>query len=118
MEYMNIKKSHRVVLWIVAGIGLLGINGVFLYSVIFRPEIVREGLTNLYSLVFIIEAFILLPLLSFLIAIAKLKSPDWLGFLVLSLLGSLAFSIPISILLWTRGNENIILQFTKAEQNT
>jgi hypothetical protein len=108
MEDMNLKRSHRLVLWIVATIGLLGINGVFIYSVVFRPETVREALANLYSLVFIIEAFILLPLLCFLIAVAKLKSPNWLGFLVLSLLGSLAFSIPFSILLWTRGNDKLI----------
>lgn len=89
-------------MWIAAAIGLLGINGIFLYSIIFRPELVKEALGNLYAMVFIIEAFILLPLLCFLIAIARLKSPNWLGFLVLSLLGSLAFSIPFSILLWNR----------------
>ena len=106
MDDMKLKKNDRAILWIVATIGLLGINGVFLYVVIFRPELVREALTNLYSMVFIIEAFILLPLLCFLIAVAKLKSPNWFGFLIISLLGSLAFSIPFSILLWTRGSDN------------
>ena len=103
---MKLNRQHRAVLWFVATIGLLGINGVFLYTVLFRPELVREAFANLYSVVFIIEAFILLPLLCFLIAVAKLKSPNWCGFLILSLLGSLAFSIPFSILLWTRGNDN------------
>ena len=61
---------------------------------------------NLYSLVFMLEAFILLPLLCFLISIYKLRSPNWVGFLVLSLLGSLAFSKPFSVLLWTREKDN------------
>lgn len=103
MDDMKLKKRHRIVLWIVATFGLVGINGVFLYSVIFRPALVKEALDNLYALVFIVEAFILLPLACFLISIAKLKSPNWLGFLILSLAGSLAFSIPFSILLWDRG---------------
>jgi uncharacterized membrane protein YsdA (DUF1294 family) len=108
MDKMKIKKQHRIILWFVAIIGLFGINGVFLYSIIFRPELGKEAFENLYAMVFIFEAFILLPLLCFLIAIAKLKSPNWLGFLVLSLLGSMAFSIPISVLLWTRGKEETI----------
>jgi hypothetical protein len=102
MDKMKLKKEHRIILWVFATIGLFGINGVFLYSVIFRPELVEEALGNLYAMVFIVEAFILLPLLCFLIALSKLKSPNWLGFLVLSLLGSMAFSIPLSILLWNR----------------
>ena len=104
MYDMKLNKRHRIILWVVAVIGLLGINGVFLYSVIFRPELVMEAMGNLYALVFIIEAFILLPLLCFLISVARLKSPGWFGFLILSLLGSMAFSIPLSILLWTREN--------------
>jgi len=31
-----------------------------------------------------------------------LKSPGWIGFLILSILGSLAFSIPFSILMWQK----------------
>lgn len=99
---MTLKKRHRILLWIVAFIGLIGINGVFLYSAIFRPDLVAEAMGNLYAMVFISEAFILLPLLSYLIAVFKLQSPNWLVFIILSLLGSLAFSIPISILFWTR----------------
>ena len=102
MDDIKLKKRHRIVLWIVATVGLIGVNGLFLYTVIFRYELVIEALSNLYAMVFIVEAFILLPLLCFLIAVAKLKSPNWLGFLILSLVGSLAFSIPFSILLWTR----------------
>ena len=109
MDSMNLHKRHRIILGAVAVIGLVGVNGVFLYSVIFRPDLVEQALGNLYAMVFIAEAFILLPLFSFLISIAKLKSPNWFGFLVLSLLGSLAFSIPFSILLWARKRDNVQL---------
>ena len=106
MDKMKLNKSHRILLWDASGFGLLVINGVFLYFVIFKPELVGEAMGNLYSLVFMLEAFILLPLLCFLISIYKLGSPNWVGFLVLSLLGSLAFSIPFSVLLWTREKDN------------
>lgn len=105
MENMRIRKKHRVVLWCVSAIGLFGINGVFFYSVIFKPELIEEAIGNIYAMVFIVEAFLLLSLLCFLIAIAKLKKPNWVGFLALSLIGSLAFSIPLSILLWTRDSD-------------
>lgn len=98
----NLSKVQKIILWCAAAIGLLGINGLFLYSVIFRPELMQAAQSNLYSLAFILEAFVLLPLFCYLIAAAKLRSPGWIGFLLLSLAGSLAFSIPFSILLWNR----------------
>jgi hypothetical protein len=63
-----------------------------------------EAQANLVALAFILEAFVLLPLFCFLIATAKLKSPGWIAFLVLLLAGSLAFSIPFSILMWRRSS--------------
>ena len=108
MDKMKLKIWHRIVIWSVAIIGFFIINGVFLYSIIFRSDLVLEALGNIYAMVFIVEAFILLPLFCFLISVAKLKSPNWVGFLILSLLGSLAFSIPLSILLWTRNKDETI----------
>jgi hypothetical protein len=108
MENIRFSKLSRGLLWAVSGIGLFGINGLFLYTILFRPEVVTEAMGNLYALVFMIEAFILLPLLCFLVAVTKFRSPNWFGFLVLSLLGSLAFSIPFSILLWTRQKDKTI----------
>lgn len=102
MEKIKLKKLHRVILWIVAAAGLTGINGTFLYSLLFTPELIREAFGNVYAMVFIIEAFLLLPVFCFLVAIARLRSPNWAGFLLLSLAGSFAFSIPFSLLLWTR----------------
>jgi hypothetical protein len=102
---MNLTASQKIILWCVAAIGLFGINGLFLYSMAARPGEMKEIQTNLYALGFMLEAFILLPLFCYLISIAKLKSPGWIIFMVLSLLGSLAFSIPFSILMWSRNAE-------------
>jgi hypothetical protein len=102
---MELSKIQRVILWIVSAIGLFGINGLFLYAAIFRPEQMEEVHTNLFAMAFIIEAFVLLPLFCYLIAVAGFKSPGWKSFLVLSLVGSLAFSIPFSFLRWSRGSK-------------
>jgi hypothetical protein len=99
---MNLKPGQKIILWCVAAIGLFGINGLFIYSMAVRPWEMKDVQNNFYALGFMLEAFVLLPLFCYLIAIAKLKSPGWITFLILSLLGSLAFSIPFSILMWNR----------------
>lgn len=103
---MKLSGKQRIILWVVSAIGFFGINGLFLYASLFQPEQMTETWTNLFAMAFMLEAVVLLPLFCFLINAAKLKSPGWVGFLVLSLLGSLAFSIPFSVLLWTRGNDD------------
>jgi hypothetical protein len=105
---MKLTAIQKIILWFAAAIGLFGINGLFIYSMAVRPWEMKDMQTNLYALGFMLEAFILLPLFCYLIAIAKLKSPGWIIFLVLSLLGSLAFSIPFSILMWSRNAEKKI----------
>jgi hypothetical protein len=105
---MNLSAIQKIILWCAAAIGLFGINGLFFYSMAVRPWEMKDIQTNFYALGFMLEAFLLLPLFCYLIAITKLKSPGWIIFLVLSLLGSLAFSIPFSILMWSRNAEKII----------
>jgi len=102
---MELSKSQRIILWSASAIGLFGINGLFLYAAIFHLEQIGEVHTNLFAMAFVLEAFVLLPVLCFLIAAAKLTSPGWKSFLVLSLVGSLAFSIPFGVLRWTRGEK-------------
>jgi hypothetical protein len=99
---MDLTPLQKIILWCAAAIGLFGINGLFLYSMAVRPWEMKDIQTNWYALAFMLEAFLLLPLFCYLIAIAKFKSPGWKTFLILSLLGSLAFSIPFSILMWNR----------------
>ena len=99
---LKLSGAQRTVLWFVSAIGLFGINGLFLYAALFRPEQMGDVQSHLVGLAFMLEAFVLLPLFCYLIAIAQLKRPGWVAFLLLSLAGSLAFSIPFSILMWSR----------------
>ncbi len=99
---LTMSKIQRIILWCASAIGLFGINGLFLYATFFHPEQIGEARENLFALAFILEAFVVLPVLCFLIAAARLRSPGWVSFLILSLVGSLAFSIPFSVLLWSR----------------
>ena len=99
---MNFTEKQRYILWDAAAIGIFWINSLFLFATFFRTKQVSQAYNNLYTMTFIIEAFVLLLLLCFLISIAKLQSPGWKGFLILLLLGSLAFSIPFCLLRWSR----------------
>ena len=115
-EYIKLSNIQRIILWFIAVIGLIGVNGLFLYSLVSSPEQISAALTNIISLAFIIEALILLPLFCILIYVFNFKSPGWPGFLLLSLLGSLAFSIPFSILMWNK-NREIGLRIVESEKN-
>jgi len=102
LQNLKLTSSQKIILWCFSFAGLLIVNGLFLYTLFFKSELIGDAQQNLYSLAFILEAFLLIPLFCFLIYVAKLKSPGWIGFLILSILGSLAFSIPFSILMWQK----------------
>ena len=108
MMAARLTRTQRLALWIFSLIGLVGINGLFLYAVMSTPVSSLGVGINPAALAFIIEAFVLLGLLCFLIRVYELRNPGWVGFLVLSLVGSLAFSVPVSVLLWSRTqDENV-----------
>ena len=102
LQNIRLTNAQKIILWCFSIVGLLVVNGLFLYTLFFKAELIGDAQQNLYSLAFIMEAFLLIPLFCFLIYVAKLNSPGWIGFLILSILGSLAFSIPFSILMWQR----------------
>jgi len=79
--------------------GFLLVNVPFLYFVIFRREVYHEAMANGVALVFIGEAFLLMLLFAFLVSRLGLQRPGWILFIVLSLLGSMAFSIPLFLYL-------------------
>jgi hypothetical protein len=96
---------YRPLLWILALLGLLGINGIFLYYVAFEPAAMMAALENPVSLVFIVEAFVMTAFLAWLISSVGLEDPGWGWFVILSLVGGLAFSAPLFILLHLRKRE-------------
>ena len=96
MEYSRAERS-----WLLAlgAVGLLGINGVFLWSLYTRPDAVREALANPLALAFVVEAMLLVATLAWLFRKWSLTRLGWGWFVVLSLVGSLAFAIPVALLL-------------------
>ena len=80
-------------------LGFLFINLPFLYYFLFEKAIYDAALANPVALVFIAEAFLLLAFFAFLIAKLGWKRPGWILFIVFSILGSLAFSVPFMLYL-------------------
>lgn len=99
MDSSHYSRKERVALWALAGLGLLGINGTYLYGLFFVPGAHAEALGNPIAVAFMIEAFLLLGLLAYLLAkwrVTRLNSGWFVG---LSLLGSIVFALP-TVLLW------------------
>lgn len=101
---MNLEKlaSLRPLFLLAAIVGFLLVNCPFLYIALFEKETYAAAMKNGLALVFIGEAFLLMLLFAFLIARMGWRKPGWLFFIVMSLLGSLAFSIPLQLYLITK----------------
>ena len=95
-------KEIRPLLLATAILGFLVINCPFLYYALIATETYATGMKNGLALVFIGEAFLLLVFLAFIIAKMGWKRPGWVFFVCMSILGSLAFSIPLQLYLMTR----------------
>lgn len=90
--------GERQALVLVAALGLVGMNGAFLYGLLLEPSLMESALRNPVSLAFIAEAFVLMGVLAYLLGrwgVARLR---WPWFVILSLLGSMAFALPVAIL--------------------
>jgi hypothetical protein len=96
MEY---SRAERLWLMLLGAIGLLGINGVFVWSMYARPEAMADALANPLALAFIVEAMLLVGTLAWLFRKWELTRLGWGWFEVLSVVGSLAFAIPVALLL-------------------
>ena len=103
MNMENLKKI-RPLLLIAAICGFLFINCPFLYYALVATDIYSEGMKNGLALVFLGEAFLLLFFLAFVIAKMGWKRPGWVFFVCMSILGSLAFSVPFQLYLMSRPN--------------
>jgi hypothetical protein len=100
MEY---SRAERLGLVLLGAVGLLGINGLFLWSMVARPDAIESALANPLALAFCIEAMLLVATLAWLFRKWGLTRLGWGWFVALSLVGSLAFAIPVALLLPRRG---------------
>lgn len=95
-EYSSTERAWLVAL---AGFGFVAVNGAFLYGLIAQPGSLRAALTNPISLAFLVEALLMLVALAYLLGKWGVSRLSWGWFLLLSLLGSMAFALPV-VLLW------------------
>jgi len=102
---MNVEVEHTRLerLWLIAlaVVGFVVVNGAFVYGLVADPDAIHAALSNPVSAAFIGEALLLVCVFAYLLRkwrVARL-GPVW--FILLSLLGSMAFALPIS-LLWPR----------------
>ncbi|MGD2046680.1 MAG: hypothetical protein PVH96_10685 [Gemmatimonadota bacterium] len=87
-------------LWGLAVVGFLGVNGAFVYGLL-RPDVLQQALSNPLALAFMVEAMLLMGALAYLLAKWQVNRLHWAWFVLLSLLGSMAFALPV-VLLWPR----------------
>jgi hypothetical protein len=92
---------ERFWLWTVALVGFAGLNGVFLWAMLTRPETMLSALQNPVAAAFIVEAFVLVGVLAYLLARWKVSQVHWGWFILLSLIGGIAFALPV-VLLWSQ----------------
>lgn len=89
---------ERFVLWTLAAVGFAFVNGAFVYALL-QPDVLRQALTNPLALAFLGEAFLLLVAFAYLLTKWGVSRLSWQWFVMLSLLGSMAFALPV-VLLW------------------
>ena len=97
--------AERAALWAVSAVGFLALNVVFGWAVFLHPDMVQEAMANPLSLVFVMEALVLTGLLAYLLHKWQVTRLHWIWFVVLALVGSLAFALPIAVL-WHRSSRS------------
>jgi len=95
--------SRRERFWLLclSAFGLFAVNAAFMYGLLFKPDSLISALTNPISLAFIVEALVLMGVFAYLLTKWGVVKVHWGWFIFLSLLGSMAFALPI-VLLWRR----------------
>lgn len=106
---LNIAYTPRERFWLaaLAVFGLVGLNGTFLYGMLFRPDAVAATLTNPIAAAFMLEALLLVGVLAYLLARWGVIDLHWGWFVALSLAGGIAFALPV-VLLWSQRSKRSI----------
>ncbi len=107
MDFFVRLNSNKPLLLIVAAFGFFGLNSVFVYYALTQPEMMTAAMQNPISLVFILEAFLMMGFGAWLITKLELRTPGWLVFIGMTMIGSLAFSLPAFLWLHARQKDDI-----------
>jgi hypothetical protein len=94
-------RGERAALIALGTFGFAAVNGTFIYSLLFQPDALDEALANPLSAAFMVEALVLAVALACLLRKWRVSRVSAVWFVVLSLVGSIAFALPVA-LLWPR----------------
>lgn len=96
----DISYSPRERFWlaVLAFIGFAGLNSMFVYGMLARPDAIRSTLSNPVALAFMLEALLLVGVLAYLLARWGVTRLHWGWFVALSLAGGIAFALPVALL--------------------
>ena len=97
-EEVEYSPRERFWLWTLAVFGFFAVNGAFVYG-LQQPGALAAAMTNPLALAFMGEALVLVGVLAYLLSKWRVSQMSWAWFVLLSLLGSMAFALPI-VLLW------------------
>lgn len=97
-------RGEKIALIALGAVGFIALNTVFIYALLFQPDLVVEAHTNPVSAVFIAEAILLMVFFAYFLRKWGVTRLGWGWFIVLSLLGSMAFAIPV-VLLWPKKSQ-------------
>lgn len=99
MARLHFNSIERRSLILFAAFGMAAINGAFLWSLFAEGDLLGGAMRNPLALAFILEAFALVFLIGWLLRRLALTRLNLVQFFLLSVLGSLAFSLPVALLL-------------------
>ena len=106
MDHGALRKEERMMLLVIAILGAVGLNGVFVVVLLGRPDLWRAALQDPIAWVLMIEALLVTGVFGWWLWRKGRRRPGGLWFIVLSLLGGLAFSLPFVILAADRDRRN------------
>ena len=91
-------KTERFWLAALGAFGFFAVNGAFAYGLLFQPDAMTAAWTNPLAAAFMVEALVLVGVFAYLFERWGVSRLGWGWFVVLSLLGSMAFAIPVVLL--------------------
>ena len=91
-------KTERFWLAALGVFGFFVVNGAFVYGMVFQPDAMTAAWTNPLAAAFMVEALVLVGVFAYLFQRWGVSRRGWGWFVLLSLLGSMAFAIPVVLL--------------------